>query len=923
MRPLTLTMSAFGPYAATETVDFTKLGASGLYLITGSTGAGKTSIFDAITFALYGEPNNADRATDTLRSKYAEASTPTEVTLTFLYKGKQYTVKRNPRYERQSKRGDKIVTENPKAQLIYPDGKIVDRSVNDVTKAVESVIGINREQFLQIAMLAQGDFMRLLTAKTDKRKEIFRRIFDTNLYASLQESLKNEARSVKQQLDDGFNKLKVIAAGIQCDERSPLREQAELAAASLPTEQTLQLLQRLEADDVASDAELADRLAERERQIVAANNNIVLAERHAKNLADYADKQRQLAEADSRLQLAIDAKARQDQSESERQDIAKQLIAAEAELPCYDQLEKLRADIETRQTHLNELNKNVAALGKNVDRLSADSERYVSRRNLLQDSHAKLETLKASEQSLDNKLEDLRQLQTRISRLEELNKELNAKGSELVRCNAATAAAEERYDKAFKLFMSGQAGLLASQLAEGEPCPVCGSVDHPRLAASQQNVPSEKELNDLKSQLDSEDKLRRKVTDLYNSLQGSADAKRKETEDHARKYFATVDFDTLEWDVDELLTKTEYELQEIGNQLQSAEKEYNEFINIGKIMPDLDRQLQEARGKLTQLTSQVAAETALLNEQRRQFAGMGKDLHFVNRDEALINRDELKQRKSDMDLAAKNAEADLQKCKENVSALRGALESLAEVVAETCDVDVDRERAELERLQVDKNQILSEQRTVAARLKNNRECRSRIEETAEETKRIEEHYKWVNALSETANGTLSGKQKLMLETYVQTTYFDRILVRANRRLNRMSNGQYDLVRRKTGNMQQQTGLDLDVVDHYNGTMRPVETLSGGESFKASLSLALGLSDEIQSASGGVQLDTMFVDEGFGTLDADSLRLAIDVLQELTEGDRLVGIISHVEELKSKIDRQIVVTKQPSGGSTCRVVADSI
>ena len=245
---------------------------------------------------------------------------------------------------------------------------------------------------------------------------------------------------------------------------------------------------------------------------------------------------------------------------------------------------------------------------------------------------------------------------------------------------------------------------------------------------------------------------------------------------------------------------------------------------------------------------------------------------------------------------------------------------MEEVVKQVCKIDLDAEKQKRDDLNTKAEAYKKIAETLASRLSSNERCLENIEKTAEEVQNLEAHYKWVNTLAETANGGLSGKEKIMLETYIQMNYFDRILVRANRRLQKMTNGQYDLIRRQdTTDLKSQAGLDLDVIDHYNGTQRPVNSLSGGESFKASLALALGLSDEIQSSAGGVRLDTMFVDEGFGSLDDDSLRLAISTLQELTDGNRLVGIISHVNELKEKINKQIVVTKELSGGSSCKII----
>jgi exonuclease SbcC len=303
-----------------------------------------------------------------------------------------------------------------------------------------------------------------------------------------------------------------------------------------------------------------------------------------------------------------------------------------------------------------------------------------------------------------------------------------------------------------------------------------------------------------------------------------------------------------------------------------------------------------------------------------QLAALRKTLRFSEKSVAEREMKALSAAKTALVHSLDAATAEFNRSDKALSALKGEISVLEKVVASVCAIDTEAEKAKRDALCEKANAIKKASREISVRLSANERALSSIEKTSDELQKLEAKYKWVNTLAETASGGLTGKEKIMLETYIQMNYFDRILVRANRRLQKMTGGQYDLIRRRdTADLKSQAGLDLDVIDHYNGTVRPVNSLSGGESFKASLALALGLSDEIQSSAGGVRLDTMFVDEGFGSLDDDSLRLAISTLQELTDGNRLVGIISHVAELKTKIDKQIIVTKELSGGSKCKIV----
>jgi exonuclease SbcC len=370
----------------------------------------------------------------------------------------------------------------------------------------------------------------------------------------------------------------------------------------------------------------------------------------------------------------------------------------------------------------------------------------------------------------------------------------------------------------------------------------------------------------------------------------------------------------------EKLSNIRNALLSIIDQINKESDRIQEIEKLEKELPTLEKDVETLGDNLKKYAETVTSNTATKKEKESQIESLRKELRFVSKTEANTELLSLKAKKNKLKKAFDDATTAFNDADKALSELKGELSALDEVVKQVCQIDLDAEKQKRDDLNTKADAYKKISETLASRLAANGRCLENIEKTAEEAQKLEAHYKWVNTLAETANGGLSGKEKIMLETYIQMNYFDRILVRANRRLQKMTNGQYDLIRRQdTTDLKSQAGLDLDVIDHYNGTTRAVNTLSGGESFKASLALALGLSDEIQSSAGGVRLDTMFVDEGFGSLDDDSLRLAIATLQELTDGNRLVGIISHVGELKAKIDKQIVVTKELTGGSSCKIV----
>ena len=365
-------------------------------------------------------------------------------------------------------------------------------------------------------------------------------------------------------------------------------------------------------------------------------------------------------------------------------------------------------------------------------------------------------------------------------------------------------------------------------------------------------------------------------------------------------------------EIEARLADTEIALKEKEEQI-SRQKE------ISRIIPAREDELEKIKSEILELEKELSAKRAAAEELSRIIEQTRTSLKFNSLDEATAHKTTLEKRHEEIKLLIENAKNSFDECDKKITELKAKIESLRQTLSESSEANENELRAKKEELIAKKKTLTDKRDGVNVRLSTNQSALEKIEALSASIQELEEKYTQVKALSDTANGLLSGKEKIMLETYIQMTYFDRIIARANTRLMIMSSGQYELKRRKSGGRQRQIGLDLDVIDHYNGTERDVRSLSGGESFKASLSLALGLSDEIQSSSGGVRLDTMFVDEGFGSLDEESLSQAMRALYSLADGNRLVGIISHVSELKEKIEKQIVVKKKKSGGSTAEII----
>ena len=921
MRPIKLTISAFGPYADLTVLDLDKLGENGLYLITGTTGAGKTSIFDAITYALYGEPSGSVRDDSMLRSKYASASTDTFVELTFVYNGKSYTVRRNPEYERPKTRGEGMTKQLAKAELHYSDGRIVDKSKKEVTKAITEIMGIDRDQFLQIAMIAQGDFLKLLLAKTEERKAIFRQIFKTQKFEKIQYKLKEEARQLYGQFSDARKSLLTYAKGIECDVENTHYSEVELAKNGvLFTEQTIELLKNLIAEDAEDQTRLdADSLLI-SKELETVNTNIGKAEEYEKNVKSFEQKQLELPE---KAGAFADAKKKFEEEtarQPERDKLDKDIAAFKAELPQYDAVNTLEKDIKALTTSIETAETKQKETQTALDSKDTEIKETRERIKTLSDAEAKKAKIESEQSKLTEQKTKLEALKDALDDYDDLCADLKAKQDEYTTLADVAKASLEEYNSKNKAFLDEQAGILANNLEEGIPCPVCGSTHHPSLAIMSEDAPTEAELKKSKKAYEDAQKKAEKKSIECGRLKGQVESSKNALKKQIDELLGSCELEKAIHCIAEKLSDIRNTLLSLIEQIIAETGRIQEREKLEKALPKQEETLEALREDLNKHTQTITSDTATKKEKELQFEALKKDLRFENKSKANAELSALEAKKKELKDALDNATKAFNEADKSLSELKGELSALEEVVKQVCKIDLDAEKQKRGDLNAKAEAYKKVSDALVSRLAANERCLENIEKTANESQKLEAHYKWINTLAETANGGLSGKEKIMLETYIQMNYFDRILVRANRRLQKMTNGQYDLIRRQdTTDLKSQAGLDLDVIDHYNGTMRPVNSLSGGESFKASLALALGLSDEIQSSAGGVRLDTMFVDEGFGSLDDDSLRLAISTLQELTDGNRLVGIISHVGELKTKIDKQIVVTKELTGGSSCKIV----
>ena len=928
MRPLRLTLSAFGPYSAETTLDLEKLGKGGLYLITGDTGAGKTTLFDAITYALYDHSSSGIREGSMLRCKYADDKTPTFVELEFEVHGVRYTVRRNPEYQRPKARGEGMTNEKADATLTYPDTRPPVTKAKDVTTAVQEIIGLDYNQFSQIVLIAQGQFTKLLNASTEERSRIFRKLFRTQRYAQLQERLQAEAAALNQQRAAQNAKLDSLLGGLQFAPDDPDAEALRALCAQTVPETALALLDALTARQAAALEEAGTALQTTEAQLNTVQQQLGAAAQAQQLAQQLAARQAELAAAKPALDAARTEADRHAGDAAQLDALTAQVTQAQSALAAYDALDALchqqteardtarlaAAQAQKRRTQLDSLNAELAAAESALAALADADTRLLA----LQNRSAQLAQRGAALEKLEQRLADCqRQAKTAHTAQESYRT-----------AAAAQDEAHARRDALERAFLDAQAGLLAENLVEGTPCPVCGSTHHPARALLPHTAPTQAQVEAARQAAAKADKQAQTASAAaQHALAAANEAKaslRRDAETLLPERFTTPEgtvpltFALMTNVLAEERAALQTEQADCAARCRQAEADCRRKAQLEADRQAKTRQRPALEQAAAEADRSAAAQNASADALEGQIAQRRAALPYPQRADAQAALDKLEADRSALRTGMETAQRKLKQAEQSVAAAEAAVEALtaqqtaAQKEQPACSAE--ELTARQATLTAARETLRSREKQLSAQLLPNRKTAAQYRAAAEARQALESRWQWVSALAATAGGTLTSKQKIKLEAYIQMNYLDRILRYANTRLMQMTAGQYELERIGAENQRSQSGLDLGVIDHYNGTRRSVKTLSGGESFKASLALALGLSDEVQSSAGGIRLDTLFLDEGFGSLDEESLELAIRVLSGLTEGDRLVGIISHVGALKDRIDRQVVVHKARTGGS---------
>lgn len=927
MKPLYLTVSAFGPYAGRCELDLTGFGSGGLFLISGDTGAGKTALFDAITFALFGEATGAYRAPEMLRSDFADPAAETFVELTFTHRGRTYRVRRSPQQVRAKRRGSGT-TAIPASAALYREPEEPITNTRAVTNAVTDLLGIDARQFAQISMIAQNDFVRLLNAKSDDRMQILRRVFDTACYERLGKAAREGAGRARQSSEQAdqlvCSTLKRLLPVPGCPASEDLND-VQAAQTIYRAPEAIRAADAL----IQADAEEAERLDERlkalDQQIEAQAAALTQAKARAALLEKLSAAQKHLARLDA------EAPARQaewEQAESSRSRLA-ELDAVRKRFaewePRYRQLEEAAEAAETAgksaetakkslkdaQNALQTLENTLTALTPQIAACGTPGEELTRYAGILE---------RADEQQ-----KDCRELLSKREELRAAQKKREAAQTVYAQLQSRADAAQSRSESLRRRLNAARAGLLAAALEEGQPCPVCGALHHPQPAALPPDDVSE-------AAADKAEKAARTAHDAAKQAAEQAGAAVTDAERRQSVLYeqAQIFFDrrgghyagaaAAALSPDELQAALQEQGAALAQGMNAARARQAAAQKRQRELERLNRQKMQLEAERPARTQAVSAAQAAAQAAEAVRAGAEARLEECRRNlpwptvrEMQEHRAQTERQRRAVQDAIERAETARKQFESSRAEARSAARTLAEQVGDTAQrPDADAVQERLDGLQAERREKRGLQQAARHRLDTNRSARNDLKAELQKAEAARSSAAVLEHLSRVINGNLTQKEKLPFEQYVQSFYFDGVVAAANRRFTRMTGGQYALRRRKTGASGAKTALDLDVFDAYTGKTRPVASLSGGESFLAALSLALGISDTIQESAGGVRVDTLFVDEGFGTLDADALQKAVDTLTALAGADKLVGIISHVEALQDRIPNQIRVRKTRSG-----------
>ena len=1047
MKPIKLVMQAFGPYAGMEVVDFEKFGEKGLFLVTGATGAGKTTIFDAISYALFNKTSGTDREVSSLRSDYATPEDKTFVEFTFSHKGQKYVIKRSPEYRKKKVRGEGTTLQKSEVILYLEQEKPIEKA-KDVERKIDDILHLSYEQFKQISMIAQGEFRKVLTADSSERGKILQKIFSTQRYAEMQKEINKKASDAEKEVKNIYGEIEIHFKNAVCnpnskfadamDERKAKSSKSEI---DYNVDEKLELLDRLIEEDKKLEAEMETQLKSASEEKAKADEHYTLGDTLSKHFSEYdkhlKEKEKlatdqenyvnleatiktqkqalyhvkpshdsyqtaltnyqhsetevsnaitawnkakeQSEDAQKKYQVALEHKDQADKSRNRS-------IQIEGELDKYQEREGYKnTKKELEQSIKNLETKNKETQDK-IEKEKREHDHRIARMKELEDVPAKLEKCKADIETKSNESKKLKKIiEVDYLHLETLKANYLAAQKTFEAKWNVFEKAEQKYKDARKAYEYSMAGILASKLKDEEPCPVCGSLSHPSPAVLSPSDVTKEDVDKLEAvmnkartkkdeALNNVEKLKGQYegqeTALLNEIQSTYNECKEETSvssaviELLKNKKSTIDDEIIalnkkktayeeqtkeldqykkdevsyEGKLKELNENNDQSIQLLSDEKQKLAKVSASLASIGQLSFET---LEEAKKEIERLKNEAdaiekdikAKDQANQDAQKKQANNQGtldtakkqKDLNekawkdyerlfnetcqqYGFKDETdfkanLVDESSIKKSEDRLTNYKNSVTENDAACKTSYKLIDGKMKPDMSLLEEKKN-EATKKEAELRRQQ---NEILN-------RRHNNETCRNNIRKCHDQGKEKMEISEKLRNVSNLIDGKMSGKNRTSFETYVQMSGFDNIIRAANKRLSPLSGGQYRLYRHEDRDAKANIALDLDILDNYTGKKRPVSSLSGGESFMAALSLALGLSDQVTATAGGIEIDTLFIDEGFGTLDTSALNDSLKMLRGLSDSSKLIGIISHREELKEVIENKIIVSKTPQGST---------
>ncbi|WNF38146.1 SMC family ATPase [Bacillaceae bacterium IKA-2] len=1034
MKPIKLIMQAFGPYANKQEIDFTLLGEKTMFVVSGATGAGKTTIFDAISFAVYGKASGDDRSGIELRSQFAADETLTEVTLSFELRGERYLVKRSPQQEKKKTRGEGTTTLGTKAELyrLGEEEVLLAANARDVDEKIAEIIKIDCNQFRQIVMIPQGEFRKLLVSESKDKEKILQKLFHTEHFKGIEEILKEKSNQLRKQVEQSVNERNTFISRIQSEGNEKLAFMQQEDHKNVPElieeltnqvredEDDLQLFAKDIAvkeeqrdaiqkeihygNDIIEQLETKQKLALQKQQLadsapaIEKTGVVISLAKKAAILQQYED---QCLETDKQvvvksndlkneekflldLQKALEQQRQELQGEENK---ASEREASQKEINRLQGLEKDVLSFSTFEKEMKELSSHTEKLKNNKKTLETNFSTLEEKLIALQNEKEAINEARVKQAEVTVTLATEKSYLEMVTALIENKKKLISYENEysdsednLADIKKIVIQKNEELETLFEAWHKGQAGLFANKLCSESSCPVCGSLDHPNKAVLHDDMPTEEQIKAMQKEVKELEQEKQKKDSTYyeekskfetqmDKVIGLAD----QIGDHLpRKFLSSA--------LEDLKEYFQAQCQKISEELKQIETKAKSLATVDKETSIVASEKATVKELLTKANEVYEQNYTTFVEKRRDLERLSETLPEGLRDEIAFRKMLLAEenRLQLLEKALKKVQSSVNESEQKIASARGTITSLQkavnEVVASQKEAlrifdeqllqlgftsvehykQVKLPQGEIEKLETEVQAFQLEFRSVSDRYQ---ELVSRLEKVKkpdinllnerlatvtngvtllqekrnilyhktktnagiiEEIERInlqmasgEVEFLTVGDLAEIACG--KNTYRITFERFVLASFLDEILLAANGRLNKMTNGRYQLERktdRSKGSAQ--SGLELLVFDQYTGGSRHVKTLSGGESFKASLSLALGLADIVQGYAGGVSMETMFIDEGFGTLDPESLESAIETLIDIQSSGRLVGIISHVPELKERIDARFEVTSTHAG-----------